>query len=309
MAELLTPSQAAAQSCNFSISNLNFGNIDVTTNATFTSTATFSASCTGTAGATVRVCPNIDAGSGGTTSGNPRELINGGNQLNFNLYQDSGYTTVWGSHLWGFAGSLPSPTIDIPLDGAGNGNSNQTIFGQVWSGQRTVPAGTYLSSFSGAQVTVAYDYATMGTCATIGSSHGTSASFTVSTVNVTTCSVNAGTVNFGSTGILQSALDATGSIGVTCTNSAPYTIALDGGTTAAVDPTQRKMSKASEQITYGLYQNLARTQPWGDGVGINTISGTGSGLQQSLTVYGRVPAQSTPSPGSYSDTVVVTVIY
>src|SRR5689334_23207653 len=90
-----------AQSCSFSISSLNFSNIDLTTNTTFTSTATFSASCNGTSNTTVRVCPNIEAGSGGTITGNPRFLLNGAQQLNFNLYQDSAYTSVWGSNLWG----------------------------------------------------------------------------------------------------------------------------------------------------------------------------------------------------------------
>src|SRR5215469_8463093 len=107
---------ALAQSCNFTISGLNFGSIDLTANSTFTSTATYSASCTGTASTTVRTCPNIDVGSGGSTSGSPRFLLNGATRLNFNLYQDSSYTSVWGSNLWGFAGSYPSPTIDVPLN-------------------------------------------------------------------------------------------------------------------------------------------------------------------------------------------------
>jgi spore coat protein U-like protein len=38
-------------------------------------------------------------------------------------------------------------------------------------------------------------------------------------------------------------------------------------------------------------------------------SGTGSGSGQALTVYGRVGSQTTPSPGAYSDSVVVTVTY
>jgi spore coat protein U-like protein len=36
---------------------------------------------------------------------------------------------------------------------------------------------------------------------------------------------------------------------------------------------------------------------------------SGPGLAQTLTVYGRVPAQSTPSPGTYADTVVMTICY
>src|SRR5580700_8265778 len=128
---------ARAQSCNFTISALNFGTIDLTANTPFTSTATYSASCTGTAGTTVRTCPNIDAGSGGSTSGSPRFLLNGAAQLNFNLYQDGAYTSVWGSNLWAFAGSYPSPTIDVAINSSGTGSASQTMYGQVWAGQQT----------------------------------------------------------------------------------------------------------------------------------------------------------------------------
>lgn len=305
----LLPAAASAQSCNFSISALDFGNINVAANTPFTSTANFSATCTGTAGSTVRVCPNIDAGSGGTSSGDPRQLTTGSLQMNFNLFQDGAHSTVWGSNLWGFAGSFPSPTIDIALDGSGNGSATRTIYGRVSTGQRTLDAGTYVSSFAGAQTTMAYDYVTFGTCATIGSNHATTAAFTVFATNVTTCTVSASTLNFGATGVLQSSLDGTGSLSVTCTNAAPYTVSLDGGLSGATDPTQRKMTRGGEEIVYGVYLNSARTLPWGDQAGVNTASGTGSGLTQNYTVYGRVPAQATPSPGSYTDTVVVTLNY
>jgi spore coat protein U-like protein len=94
-----------------------------------------------------------------------------------------------------------------------------------------------------------------------------------------------------------------------CTNSTPYTIALDGGTTGATDPTQRKMSKASERITCGVYRDSNRTQPWGSTQGTNTASGTGSGASQNFTAFGRVPVQTSPSPGNYADTVVTTITY
>jgi len=300
---------ARAQSCSFSISALNFGTIDLTANTPFTSTATLSASCTGTGNATVRACPNIDVGSGGSTSGSPRFLLNGAAQLNFNLYQDGAYTSVWGSDLWAFAGSYPSPTIDVTLNGSGSGSASQTIYGQIWAGQQTLAAGTYASAFSGTQASVAYAYSTVGTCATIGSSHATSAPFTVTATDASNCSVNAATLNFGAVGVLGSAVNAASSLTVTCTNALPYTIALDGGLSGATNPTQRVMSQAAQQITYGLYRDSARAQPWGDSVGTNTAAGTGSGLAQTLTVYGRVPAQTTPAPGTYSDTVVVTISY
>jgi spore coat protein U-like protein len=305
----LAAGPALAQSCSFTISTLNFGTIDLTANTPFTSTATYSASCTGTANTTVRTCPNIDVGSGGSTSGSPRFLLNGASQLNFNLYQDSSYTSVWGSSLWAFAGSYPSPTVDVALNGSGSGSAAQTVYGQVWPGQQTLPAGAYSSAFSGTQASVAYAYSTVGTCAIIGSSHATSAPFTVTATDATNCAVNASTLNFGAVGVLRSAVDATSSVTVTCTNALPYTVAFDGGLSGASNPTQRVMSQASQSITYGLYRDSARSQPWGDSAGTNTAAATGSGLPQTLTVYGRVPAQTTPSPGTYSDTVVVTISY
>src|SRR5882672_9625156 len=85
---------ANAQSCSFSISDMNFGNIDLTANTTFDTTSTFTANCTGTANRTVRICPNIDEGTGGSTGGNPRLLHNGPpDRINFNLFQDSARTT------------------------------------------------------------------------------------------------------------------------------------------------------------------------------------------------------------------------
>ena len=300
---------ASAQSCNFTISTLDFGSINLAANTPFTSTATYSASCTGTANTTVRTCPNVDVGSGGSTSGNPRFLVNGASQLSFNLYQDGAHSSVWGSNLWGFAGSYASPTIDVALNGSGSGSASQTVFGQISSGQPTLPAGLYSSSFAGTQTSVAYAYSTVGTCATIGNSHATTAPFTVAATNATNCSVSVSTLNFGSTGILRAALDATSSIAVTCTNAAPYTVALDGGLSGANNPAQRKMSQASATITYGLYQDSGRAVPWGDSIGVNTMAGTGSGLAQTFTVYGRVPVQNTPAPGTYSDTVVLTISY
>jgi len=63
------------------------------------------------------------------------------------------------------------------------------------------------------------------------------------------------------------------------------------------------MSRGAETITYGLYKDADRSQPWGDtGTPGSTIAGTGNGAAQTLTVYGRVPPQKTPSPGTYTDT-------
>ncbi len=62
-------------------------------------------------------------------------------------------------------------------------------------------------------------------------------------------------------------------------------------------------------VTYELYRNNGRTQRWGAALNNDTVAGNGNGANQALTVYGRVPGQTTPSAGTYNDTITVTVTY
>jgi len=300
--------QATPISCGFTITNLSFGTVDLTLNTTIDSTATLSANCTGDAGTVVRVCPNINAGSGGTTTGSPRFMLSGSDKLNFDLYQDAARTVVWGSYLWAYS-SYTAPTIDITLNAGGSGSATATIYGRISGGQQSLPPGSYSSAFSGSNTQIAYAAAGVGTCAAIGNLNATAASFTTDATYSATCSVSAANLNFGSTGVLTAALDGSTSLTATCSATTPYTIGLNGGNASASDPTQRKMSNSGAQITYGLYQNAARSQPWGNNTGTNTVAGTGSGSGQSITVYGRVPAQATPAPGTYSDSIIATLTY
>ena len=302
------PAHAAPISCGFTITNLSFGTVDLTLNTAFDITATLSANCTGDAGVVVRVCPNINAGSGGTTTGSPRFMLSGSDKLNFDLYQDASRTVVWGSYLWAYS-SYTAPTIDITLNGGGAGSATATVYGRISAGQQVLPPGSYSSSFSGGNTQIAYAAASSGTCAAIGNTNATSASFTAGAGYSATCSVSAATLSFGSTGVLSATLDGTTSLTTTCSATTPYTIGLDGGNAGASDPAQRKMSNGGAQITYGLYQNVARSQPWGNNTGTNTVAGTGTGSGQALTVYGRVPAQTTPAPGTYSDSIIATLTY
>jgi spore coat protein U-like protein len=108
---------------------------------------------------------------------------------------------------------------------------------------------------------------------------------------------------------VTSNVDSTSTVTARCNNTLPYTVSLSGGNAAATDPTQRKMAKAAETVTYGLYRDAARLQPWGSTAGTDTVTGTGTGVAQNITIYGRVPPQTTGSPGNYSDTIVATVTY
>ena len=126
------------------------------------------------------------------------------------------------------------------------------------------------------------------------------------------CAVSATTINFGgAVGVLTSPVTNTGTITANCTNTATYTIALDKGTSTSGSIADRRMQAAGgSQVHYELYTTSGYATIWGDGTGgSSTAGGTGAGSSQSYTVYGRIPAQTSPAPGSYSDTITVTVTY
>ena len=124
------------------------------------------------------------------------------------------------------------------------------------------------------------------------------------------CTVSATTVAFGTQSTLGAATPSSGTLGVTCTNTTPYNVGLDQGSGSGATVAVRKMTgPSSATINYGLYQNSALTTVFGNTVGTNTVAGTGIGTSQTITVYGQVPAQASPAPGSYADVVNVTVTF
>ena len=58
----------------------------------------------------------------------------------------------------------------------------------------------------------------------------------------------------------------------------------------------RKMTSGAATVNYTLYSDSGRTTVWGNTIGTDTVAGTGNGAAQTLTVYGRVPPQTTPAP-------------
>jgi spore coat protein U-like protein len=137
----------------------------------------------------------------------------------------------------------------------------------------------------------------------------TTTTFNVSLTITSNCTVSATAMAFGSSGIISANIDASSTVTVTCTNTTPYSVGLDAGIGAGATVAVRKMTSGGATVDYSLYQDNGRSTIWGNTVGTNTVGGTGSGSGQALTVYGRVPSQSTPAPGAYSDTITVTVTY
>lgn len=122
--------------------------------------------------------------------------------------------------------------------------------------------------------------------------------------------VTATDLDFGTRGVIDANIDQTSTLTVQCTNSTPYTVGLSAGGGAGATVAVRRMTgPASATVNYALYRDAARTQVWGVTAGTDVVSGTGNGSAQNLTVYGRVPPQTTPAAGVYSDVVAITVTY
>ncbi|MGJ0508164.1 MAG: Csu type fimbrial protein [Methylocystis sp.] len=298
-------STACAQTCSLSVQNMTFGSVDVTSNTPASASATVSVTCTALLSVALRTCINLGAGGGGALNAVTRYMKSGSNSMTYGMFSDAAATSPVGSNFWAAGGGAPV-IIDFPLF-IGTVTRNATVYGRVYSGQQTVPTGSYSSHFSTSDAIVQYGLLSLLSCNLLTNTDTTT--FNVTASVVPSCSVTANNLNFGTLGVLNTAADASATVAPVCTNGTPYTVGLNGGLSSATDPTQRKMKKGSEFILYGLYRDAARTQPFGDTVGVNTVSGTGSGLSQSVPVYGRVPPQGTPSSGAYNDTVIVTLTF
>ena len=122
------------------------------------------------------------------------------------------------------------------------------------------------------------------------------------------CTLNVTGVNFGSYDVFSnSALDTTGNIDVNCPSGVGYSIELsEGGGTH----TQRVMDSGAHRLNYNLYTAANRAIVWGDATsGTVKVNGTGIGVSVNHGVYGRIPALQNVHAGSYSDIVIVEVVF
>ena len=279
------PARAASTGlvCAVSGSAVAFGDVDVLPGTPVTTGGTLTVNCVSLpiGAATLYVCVALSS----------RALkASTGGMLSYDL-DGPGTSTPWSS------------TAPIAIPVASLTSAVTTSFTAVLAGsQATAAPGSYSQSLT-ATVYLGTTSCTTGTTLSVGLSFSASASV------VKNCDVSASALGFGSVGTLAAAVDGQSALSVVCTRGTPYTVALDGGRSGAADPTARRMtSNAGDSIVYGLYQNAARSVPWST-AGTATLGATGTAATQTITVYGRVPVQTTPPPGNYSDTIVATVTY
>ncbi len=147
------------------------------------------------------------------------------------------------------------------------------------------------------------------------------------TVNVSatitnSCTIVAAPVNFGSVSTIGSGLTAQGSVTPTCTyynTTPPITITLDSGAngtagTATTAPL-RNLKSGTNTLGYQLYTDAANNIPWVDGNYTNPVTTAGAnqvGVATSpaaINIYGKIPSQTIPGGGTYTDAVQATISF
>lgn len=132
--------------------------------------------------------------------------------------------------------------------------------------------------------------------------------FAVTATVVATCLVSATPLGFGNyTGLVD---PASSTVTVTCTNTTPYNVGLSAGLATGATVTTRSMTgPAAALLGYGLFSDAGHTTNWGLTIGTDTVTGTGNGAAQPITVFGQIPAAEFVAPGAYADTITATVTF
>ncbi len=304
----VAPSAVRAQniSCSATMTNVSFGNVNPLASQT-DANATLDYNCANSANTTrfATVCFSIGDGAQGAGNSNPRLMQDGaGDDLFFQLFQNAAHTTVWGSSFFG----VNTPVlVNVTIARHASTVGSATMYGRVVNGQTTARPGAYQDQFSGSHTAITINESATSPPGSCSTSILETFPFSV-TANVTSqCAVSASTLDFGSVGLLLANTDGTSTVTVQCASGVAYQVGLDNGQHAT--GTTRRLQGPGGLVTYELYRNTTRTQRWGSTLNTDTVTGSGNGGNQALTVYGRVPNQTTPSAGTYNDTITVTVTY
>lgn len=314
----------AADTCTVSMTNIDFGSVSPISGTDYVAQATGTLSCQFFSlnlgqllTPNAQACISLGLGSN-STSALPRNLGNGSHRMEYNVYVDSSYATA---KIWGGTGVTGAPsTFTIFLSAgllapAGTYSTTFTVYAKIPAGASLAAVPTvanantvYTSSFAGVGT---FTYTTYGLINLFGCTvNSGSFGFTVNATAVNNCTITASPMAFADTSILTGNLRSTSTLSVRCVNNNAYQIALSGGSVGAnVANRQMKNTVTTDLLSYRLSATLDGPL-WGDGTaGTSMVTGTGTGASVPVTVYGRVPAQVTPRPGSYKDTVTATIYF
>jgi spore coat protein U-like protein len=300
---------AYAIDCTVTMSDIEFGDVNVLTTTPVSVNGEVKVECTDMTTKFARVCLSFGSPGGGTVA---NRTMTGATStpLAYNLYQNASHTTPWGSVYF----TPPqSRSVTLQADSFGMATATVMYYGYMLLPQATVPAGSYTAIYTTADTNMnVQGYVSTPPACSMSMPQGTSWTFTVRATVVSDCNITATNIDFGQIGLISGPVSANGNISVTCTAGTAYSLTLNNGTGAGATPTARKMTRdgGTETLTYGLYIDATHNIAWGDGTGGATVlMGTGNGLTNQNTVYGQVPPQAGAAPGLYRDTIIVTITY
>jgi spore coat protein U-like protein len=130
------------------------------------------------------------------------------------------------------------------------------------------------------------------------------------------CSMDTSPMTFGVyDGLVANAstnLEATATVISTCTSGAAALITMNAGNSAGSGsddvPVRRMTSEAGDYLVYQVYSDVSHETVWGNAVPTG-VALSGTGLPQTLTVYGSIPSAQMVPEGDYSDQIIVKITY
>ncbi|MDR3414891.1 MAG: spore coat U domain-containing protein [Nevskia sp.] len=101
---------------------------------------------------------------------------------------------------------------------------------------------------------------------------------------------------------------------VSCSKNTRFTLSLDKGNVpdSTID---RRLAAAgdpanTDRLQYQLYLDPSYSTVWGDASGVaGNVSGIGTGVVQTFTVYGRILPQERPNADSYSSIITASLTF
>lgn len=292
--------------CSYSVApTLDFGATTGLPTSQVDATATIQVTCASLLSlARLRVCLSIPAGTGGLTVAD-RRMVLSDRSVAYQLYRDSGRSQQWGTYGDAVAVDFTFSLLNIPQ------MRTVTVYGRVPAGQSGQLVGEYGSTLTpivARRQSYSLLFGSAPSCSGVSGDPETLDPMEAEFEVEPSCAVSTQPLDFGAVAGVLVARTATSNLSVTCTEGGAYSVGLDGGITTG-DVMDRRMELGPGQtLSYQIYRDPARTQLWGSTPALR-VEGTGSGLAQSIPLYGLVPAQGLQPVGSYTDRVTVTVYY
>lgn len=102
--------------------------------------------------------------------------------------------------------------------------------------------------------------------------------------------------------------NTTGSITTQCTKGASYTVGINNGQNYDNILRTRRLLGQGHYVQYAIYSDQGYLITWGNVGTPNALSLVGTGLNQTNTLYARIPkGQPSVPPGNYQDSLIVTL--